>query len=433
LDIASKLSDPVVRELSEQEALIYLRKAAPGLAASGGARAMAMMEMIAENAIFTALEGKPLSEFSQEGPFEEVFASYKAGDAEEFNKAVEAYHITLKDQPPEYQDAPVSVNRLTFESFFNNAAPFYYLAAVYLIAGLLAAASWLTRSQPLNRATFWLLCFCLVVHTAALAGRIYISGRPPVTTLYSSAVFIGWGCVLMGLLFEWFYDMGMGNLVAAVAGFLTLGVAHLLTTEVASFRGDTFPVLLAVLDTQFWLATHVVCISMGYAATYMTGLMGAAYILGGAFTPMLNSPRRKDLLRMMYATLCFAIFFSFVGTVLGGLWADDSWGRFWGWDTKENGALIIVLWNALVLHARWGGIVKERGLACLAVAGNICVSWSWFGVNELGIGLHSYGFTEGVLPKLALFCVSQLLLIGIGCLPKEYWWSHIAEQSEAKA
>ena len=97
---------------------------------------------------------------------------------------------------------------------------------------------------------------------------------------------------------------------------------------------------------------------------------------------------------MLYGTLCFAIFFSFVGTVLGGLWADDSWGRFWGWDPKENGALMIVLWNALVLHARWGGMVKGRGLATLAVGGNIVTTWSYFGVNELGVGLHAYGASE---------------------------------------
>ena len=121
---------------------------------------------------------------------------------------------------------------------------------------------------------------------------------------------------------------------------------------------------------------------------------------------------------MIYGTLCFAILFSFVGTVLGGLWADDSWGRFWGWDPKENGALIIVLWNAMVLHARRGGLIKQRGLAILAVAGNIAVSWSWFGVNELGIGLHSYGFTEGALKALGIFVGSQLAIVALGLLPE---------------
>ena len=273
-------------------------------------------------------------------------------------------------------------------------------------------------SGTLNRAAFWLIAVTLVVHTAALVARIYISGRPPVTNLYSSAVFIGWGCVVLGLIIELIYRLGVGNIVAAAAGFATLLVAFFLSRQ-----GDTFVVLQAVLDTQFWLATHVTCITLGYSTTFLAGCLGILYILRGVATPSLSPQVGKELSRMIYGTICFAIFFSFVGTVLGGLWADDSWGRFWGWDPKENGALIIVLWNALVLHARWGGMVKDRGLAVLAVAGNICTAWSWFGVNELGVGLHSYGFTEGVLLALGLFCISQLALIGMGLLPQQLWWS----------
>jgi len=131
----------------------------------------------------------------------------------------------------------------------------------------------------------------------------------------------------------------------------------------------------------------------------------------------------KSLAKMIYGIICFATLFSFVGTVLGGIWADQSWGRFWGWDPKENGALIIVLWNALILHARWGGMVRERGLVNLALVGNIVTSWSWFGVNMLGIGLHSYGFLDAAFLWLMMFVVSQLLLIGLGLLPARYWAS----------
>jgi ABC-type transport system involved in cytochrome c biogenesis permease subunit len=207
--------------------------------------------------------------------------------------------------------------------------------------------------------------------------------------------------------------------VASVIGFLTLLVAYFLSLD-----GDTFIVLQAVLDTQFWLATHVVTINMGYAATYTTGLIGVVYVLLGHVFPVLDEDGRHTLSRMLYGTLCFAMYFSFVGTVLGGLWGDDSWGRFWGWDPKENGALMIVLWNALVLHARWGGLVKARGLATLAIAGNIVTTWSYFGVNMLGEGLHAYGGSNtNTAMWLLAFAGSQLALIGLGMMPRRWFES----------
>jgi cytochrome c biogenesis factor len=138
----------------------------------------------------------------------------------------------------------------------------------------------------------------------------------------------------------------------------------------------------------------------------------------------------KALGKMVYAVICFATLFSFVGTVLGGIWADQSWGRFWGWDPKENGALMIVLWNALILHARWGGLVRERGLMNLAVFGNIVTSFSWFGVNMLGIGLHSYGFMDAAFKWLMAFIASQAVIIAVGLLPLHLWRSFRAEDSE---
>lgn len=346
--------------------------------------------------------------------FNDVLSAYHAGDAAKFNSAVATYQKLVAPMiTPQ-----VDLGKVSFESFFNQFAPFYYSAVLYLVAFLLTCLSWLGWSRPLSRSAFWLMCFTLIVHTFAIGARIYISGRPPVTNLYSSAVFIGWACVALGLLLERMYRIGVGNIVASVSGFITLGIAHFLAGD-----GDTFTVLQAVLDTQFWLATHVVCITLGYATTYVAGLLGLVYIVRGVLTPSLSPQVGKNLTRMTYGALCFAIFFSFIGTVLGGLWADDSWGRFWGWDPKENGALIIVLWNALVLHARWDGMVKDRGLAVLSVLGNVAVSWSWFGVNELGVGLHSYGFTEGVLLALGLFCVTQLAVSALGMLPVELWWS----------
>ena len=186
--------------------------------------------------------------------------------------------------------------------------------------------------------------------------------------------------------------------------------------------------LRAVLDTNFWLATHVVVVTLGYSSTFVAGMLALTYVVLGVFTPLLathtgKSTLGKALVQMVYAIVCFATLFSFVGTVLGGIWADQSWGRFWGWDPKENGALLIVIWNALILHARWGGMVKDRGLMNLAIFGNIVTAFSWFGVNMLGIGLHSYGFMDAAFKWLMLFNAAQVFFIVLGLLPLHLWKS----------
>jgi cytochrome c-type biogenesis protein CcsB len=323
----------------------------------------------------------------------------------------------------------------------------------YVMVFVLAACSWIGFSRPLARSALWVLGLALLIHTFGLAARIYMSGRPPVTNLASSAIFIGWGMVVFAVCLELIFRNGIGSVLGAIAGFPTLMIAQRLSLE-----GDTMKVLQAVLDTNVWLATHVVTITLGYAATFLAGLVGIAYIALGVFTPYLTrsstkldktikgvavagavvmSPAivalgaahergatlAKTLTRMMYGITCFAILFSFVGTILGGIWADQSWGRFWGWDPKENGAVLIVLANAIFLHARWGGLVRGRGMAILAIFGNIVTAWSYFGTNMLGVGLHSYGFMSSAVFWLLLFIGSQLFFIGCGLIPTDSWRS----------
>lgn len=316
------------------------------------------------------------------------------------------------------------------EVFFNQMQPFYNALIIYVLAGLLAIFSWFNRSEALRRSAVWLIALAFLIHTTGLIYRIALQGRPPVTNLYSSAIFIGWGACLLGLILEKFYRNGIGAVVSAGVGFITLIIAQNLALD-----GDTMEMMRAVLDTNFWLATHVVAVTTGYASTFVAGFLGLIYIVRGVFTRTLDGVTARSLARMIYGIVCFATLFSFVGTVLGGIWADQSWGRFWGWDPKENGALIIVLWNALILHLRWGGMIRERGLANCAVFGNVVTSWSWFGVNMLGIGLHSYGFTEAAFKWLILFVLSQLGFIALGLLPTKMWKSFAVRaqkvQSEA--
>jgi ABC-type transport system involved in cytochrome c biogenesis permease subunit len=339
--------------------------------------------------------------------------AFRSDDVAGFNAAVADYKTWLgKDFAPE-------LGKVTKEFRFNLAEPFYKALVLYVVVFMMVLAYWAMPGREwLRQSAIAVAIVAMIVHSAGLVTRMVLEGRPPVTNLYSSAVFIGWGSCVLGLLLEKLWRNSIGLLTSAVVGFITLIIAHHL-----SLSGDTMEMMQAVLDTNFWLATHVVVVTLGYAATFVAGILAITYILRGVFSKAITPEIGRGLSKMTYGIICFATLFSFVGTVLGGIWADQSWGRFWGWDPKENGALIIVLWNALILHARWGGLIRDRGLMNMAIVGNVVTAWSWFGVNMLGVGLHSYGFMDAAFKWLMIFVGSQVVLIGIGSLPLEYWKS----------
>ena len=338
--------------------------------------------------------------------------AYRANDRTLFNQRL----VRVSDWFAKEQPAPA--RRASFEFVFNWFQPFGQSMTLYVLAFLLACASWLGSSSALRRSAFYILLLALAIHTFGLVSRMYLQERPPVTNLYSSAIFIGWGAVIVALILERIFKDGIGAACAGAIGFVTLIIAHHLAGS-----GDTLEMLQAVLDTNIWLATHVVAITTGYSAMFLAGMLAIIYVVRGVFTRSLKKQTADSLARMTYGVICFATLFSFVGTVLGGIWADQSWGRFWGWDPKENGAVLIVLWCAIVLHARWGGFIRQRGLMIMALFGNIVTGFSWFGVNMLGVGLHSYGFMEKAFPWLIGFMISQLALMALAAMPLEKWRS----------
>ena len=361
------------------------------------------------------------------GFYSRISNAYLANDKTEFNSAVAGYKNWLE------KDFAKEASKGRAEFYFNRVKMFLHATIIYIFAFVLAGGalltfgSWPNVSESLRRSAFYLIGLAFVVHTGGLIFRMALEGRPPVTNLYSSAIFIGWGACVLGLILERIYKVGLGSAMAGLAGFVTLLIAHNL-----ALGGDTMEMMRAVLDTNFWLATHVVVVTLGYASTFVAGLLAMGYVILGVFTPTLSARKdfdlSKALTKMVYGIVCFATLFSFTGTVLGGIWADQSWGRFWGWDPKENGALLIVIWNVLILHARWGGLVKERGLMNLAIFGNVITAWSWFGTNMLGIGLHSYGFMDAAFMWLMLFVGTQLALIVLGSLPLNMWKSFQGRQ-----
>ncbi|MEI7910801.1 MAG: cytochrome c biogenesis protein CcsA [Verrucomicrobiota bacterium] len=415
--------------------------------------------------------------------------AFRDADPAAFTQAAEAYADTLERDHRDWS------GRCAYELRFNLMEPFYQSMVLYIGAFLLACGSWLVCPKGMRKTAFLLLMLALAAHSFGMFSRMYLQGRPPVTNLYSSAIFVGWGAVVLGLVLERIFRDGIGAACAGMVGFITLIIAHHLGAN-----GDTLEMMQAVLDSNIWLATHVVIITAGYSAMFLAGFLAIFYVLlalltsghdrlvlvkraamivvpvGALFLIALmvgklvptSAPasvqsvfqqvnafmwmalcatvfviaisyglvivldvlglRRKlvanqskdlarNLARMVYGIVCFATLFSFVGTVLGGIWADQSWGRFWGWDPKENGALLIVLWCALILHARWGGMIRQRGLIAMAIFGNAITAFSWFGVNMLGVGLHSYGFMDKAFPWLVTFVVAQGVLIIITLQP----------------
>lgn len=423
-----------------ERALMYFRlkntlqlAGAPGLAiqiqAVGAPQAAEMQSALAQGAMFrilpplagqkadawqnvgealqAAAAGQPLHPGLQ--PLSRIAAAYGAQDAATFNSSVaELQGIVSGLQPGAMSHAN---NEITF----NRAQPFYVGMMIYVAALLLIFISWIWKPELLQPTAFALLLVGALVHTCGLVFRIILQGRPPVTNLYSSAVFVGWGAVILGIVLERMYKKGFGTAVATAAGFGSLIVAQHLATE-----GDTMTMMSAVLDSNFWLATHVVTITIGYSGTFLAGAIAIAYTLWKHIAPDPDPETGKALVGMAYGIICFSLLFSFVGTVLGGIWADQSWGRFWGWDPKENGALLIVLWNAIILHARWSGMARDRGIMTMAIFGNVITSLSWFGVNMLGVGLHSYGFIPEAFYALMGFIASQLLLMGLCMMPRRF-------------
>jgi ABC-type transport system involved in cytochrome c biogenesis permease subunit len=330
------------------------------------------------------------------------------GDDAEFRKHAEAFRsrvVSLAESRGEYGKIPLEV------TFYK--ADFFYWAQIAYVLGFVAVAfSWIKSSKFFTRTAACAVVVATLLCVAGITMRCVIRGRPPVSTLYETVLFITAVASIAALITEYVNRRGIALGLSTVlgSGGMFLAGRYELTEHV-----DTMPSLVAVLDTNFWLASHVTTVTIGYGAGLLAGAVGHLYVLGKVFGLKKNDAAfYKSLTTMTYGMLCFGLLFSTIGTILGGIWANESWGRFWGWDPKENGALTIVLWELIVLHARMGGYIRDFGIAMASVFGAAVVGASWWGVNLLGVGLHSYGFTSGILWSLLGFFAVEAAVLGIG-------------------
>ncbi len=299
----------------------------------------------------------------------------------------------------------ISGFKVKLEILYNAFKPFHWALALYaasillLLGTLRASGALLQITAP---ATMALGAF---IHSGGIITRILLLDRPPVGTLYESVIFVSLICALFAVIMY----LRTQNKAALFAGAVS-AAAMLIIAPYIIPSGQSMEMLVAVLNTNFWLATHVLCITIGYAVSVFAACLAHGYLLmriKGAAAKSL-----KKLQSSIYKISIAALFFTAVGTALGGIWADQSWGRFWGWDPKENGALLIVLWIIWLQHGRLSGHLKPLAFVAGTAYLNIIVALAWFGVNLLSVGLHSYGFIDGILYGLIIFCAAETTIIG---------------------
>ncbi len=318
--------------------------------------------------------------------------AYREGDQAEFDGAVGNFLAAVEKRGYDQLQSTY----FTLEILYQKLDPFYRSLSFYWLALLISFAFFLLQRRWLYLGSLWLLIIGLGLNLMGMGMRMIIMSRPPVTSLFETFPFVAACCVLTALLFEKAHRRGIGLVAGAILGVLMLHVAMRYAAE-----GDTMKVLVAVLRSNFWLSTHVITINIGYAACALASIIGHIWLFAALLPNRVGkSNRLKEIERMLYGSMGFGLLFAFFGTMLGGIWADQSWGRFWGWDPKENGALLIVLWVVILLHARMFRYINTRGMALGAVILGPIVALAWFGVNLLNVGLHSYGFTQGAATKL---------------------------------
>ncbi len=297
--------------------------------------------------------------------------------------------------------------------WFMNAMVFYFLAT-FLAIGMVMG------SGKTGKVFKWLTALStsagLIVSVIAIAQRCYIMQRPPIGNLYDTIIFICTLVIALALVIEFLTRKRFALAVAPLAGVLLILLAR--KFEVGEAKDHMDP-LVAVLNSNYWLTIHVITVTAGYAGGLLTAVISFVYVfLRGFGLDGGDRDLRRSLTKVVYGCVCLTLLLSLTGTVLGGVWANDSWGRFWGWDPKENGALMIVLWNLVILHARLGGYIKEWGLHFCSLFGSCIVAFSWWHVNFFNTGLHTYGFTNDKQLILWVFYYFTMTVIVFGFIAR---------------
>lgn len=257
------------------------------------------------------------------------------------------------------------------------------------------------------------LILAFLAHTLLLILRCYILQRPPVSNMFETVVYVPWVAVLIGF---GLYAVLRNSLLLFASGLVAFGL--LLVLQLTKMGNDLDNVQ-AVLDSQYWLIVHVLMVVGSYGAFALSGVLGHFYLINRMIhktETVASQYIGKCILQSMYIGLILLI----PGTVLGGVWAAESWGRFWDWDPKESWAFISICVYLLWVHAYRFHHIRYFGLAVGSIVGLMAISFTWYGVNYiLSTGLHSYGFGSGGEVYYYLYLIIETLFLGVAFLKDE--------------
>jgi len=336
--------------------------------------------------------------------FSGVLKGYVDRSPGDFGRACRNLTETLK---PAGEVPEIQPGRLALETQLNAWKPFRIAWILHLTAALLMGLSFLFNPPRFFKPGFALFIAGVLAGAYGFTLRCLVAGRPPVSNMYESLIWVTFGMTFFALVFELIFK----GRTFALAGSILAVVGFILADNVPTILDPSIQPIEPVLRSNFWLTIHVLTITLSYAAFLLSLGMGHACL----FTHLRHGGDRGKIqqqTKMLYRVVQVGVVLLASGTILGGVWASYSWGRFWGWDPKETWALIALLGYVAILHGRLAGWLKELGFAIGVVLAFLGVLMAWYGVNFiLGVGLHSYGFSSGGLPFVITFVVFETIFV----------------------
>lgn len=315
---------------------------------------------------------------------------------EEFRSAL---HLEFGDK---YEDA----TRTNAEVFYNDVHFFRWTYIMYLLGAVVLLYGWIQSSSKGVKIAWSLAILGFLIHTIGFAFRVYLAKRPPVTNMYETVVWVSWGALVFAMVLEKIYKYKSILFVGLLTGVFSMVVADM----APAVLDPSLQPLEAVLRSSYWLIIHVMTITISYSAFFLAFGLGDL----GLIYYFLDAEKYKDQIKSIataiYRAMQIGVAFLTPGIILGGVWADYSWGRFWGWDPKETWALIVLLGYIIILHAKITNWLQNFGMIVSSILAFNLVIMAWYGVNfVLGAGLHSYGFGAGGVEYVSVFVLLHLL------------------------